>query len=79
MPSNISSCTVTVQVPCLGDRRTGKLHFDLSQTVVDIKIYIYAFSRRFYPKRLLRESFTKEHKSLIITTRWSQTLLAAKT
>ena len=32
-----------------------------------IIIYIYAFSRRFYPKRLPRESFTKEHRSLIIT------------
>jgi len=29
-------------------------------------IYIYAFSRRFYPKRLPRESFTKVHRSMII-------------
>ena len=32
-------------------------------------IYIYSFSRRFYPKRLPKESFTKVHRSLIITTR----------
>ena len=28
-----------------------------------IYIYIYSFSRRFYPKRLPRESFTKVHRS----------------
>ena len=31
--------------------------------------YIYAFSRRFYPKRLPRKSFIKVSRSLIITTR----------
>ena len=35
-------------------------------------LHLHAFSRRFYPKRLPRESFTKEHRSLIITTRQSQ-------
>ena len=36
--------------------------------------YIYSFSRRFYPKQLPRESFTKVHRSLIIATRYPQTL-----
>ena len=27
--------------------------------LLDIYIYMYSFSRRFYPKRLPRESFTK--------------------
>ena len=30
-------------------------------------IYMYAFSRRFYPKRLPRESFTKEHLRNVIS------------
>ena len=41
-------------------------------TSTHIYIYIYSFSRRFYPKRLPRESFTKVHRSLIITTRYPQ-------
>ena len=34
--------------------------------------YMYSFSRRLYLKRLSRESFTKMHRSLIITTRYPQ-------
>ena len=34
--------------------------------------YIYSFSRCFYPKRLPRESFTKVHRSMIITMRYPQ-------
>ena len=41
--------------------------FFLSVLVVLHIIFIYAFSRCFYPKRLPRESFTKVHRSLIIT------------
>ena len=41
-------------------------------------IYIYSFSRHFYPKRLPRESFTKVHRSLIITTRFPKTLQVVK-
>ena len=33
-----------------------------------LNIYIYSFSRRFYTKRLPRESFAKVHRSLIVTT-----------
>ena len=44
----------------------------LSAELQNIYIYIYSFSRRFYPKRLPRESFTKVHRSLIITTRYPQ-------
>ena len=44
----------------------------LPQVSLFILHYIYSFSRRFYPKRLPRESFTIVHRSLIITTRYPQ-------
>ena len=44
-----------------------------------IYIYIYAFSKHFYPKRNPKESYTKMQRSLIKTTRYPQTLRVAKT
>ena len=67
-----AACNSTLSPPL--EMNTGGRHgnFKTSRSSLEIYkfyIYIYSFSRRFYPKRLPRGSFTKVHRSLIITTR----------
>ena len=60
-----------------GSIRTATSHMLWGLVQTATLHYVFAFSKRFCPKRLPRETFTKLHRSLIITT--IQTLRAAKT